>query len=71
MVNMTFETWNGDEHLTLRERLERMVIAQRKKPLNFAELRKLGEFFPEDESVDDLVNAICEWRRDTKDRSVD
>jgi hypothetical protein len=39
--------------------------------LNFAELRKLGEFFPEDESVDDLVNAIREWRRDTGDRSVE
>jgi hypothetical protein len=61
-----FEMRNGDERLTPRERLERMVIAQGKKPLNFAELRKLGEFFPEDESVDDLVNSIREWRRDTR-----
>ena len=66
-----FETRNGDEYLTAQEKLERMVIAQGKKPLNFAELRKLGEFFPEDESVDDLVNAIREWRRDTRDRSVE
>jgi hypothetical protein len=66
-----FEKRNGDEYLTPRERLERMVIAQGKKPLNFAELRKLGEFFPEDESVDDLVNSIREWRRDTRDRSVE
>jgi hypothetical protein len=60
-----FKTRNGDEYLTPRESLERMVIAQGKKPLNFAELRKLGEFFPEDENVDDLVNAVREWRRDT------
>ncbi len=66
-----FETQNGDEYLTPRERLERMVIAQGKKPLNFAELRRLGEFLPEDESVDDLVNAIREWRRDTRERSVE
>jgi hypothetical protein len=66
-----FEMRNGDEYLTPRERLERTVIAQGKKPLNFAELRKLGEFFPEDESVDDLVNSVREWRRDTRDRSVE
>jgi hypothetical protein len=66
-----FETRNGDEYLTPREKLERMVVAQGKKPLNFAELRKLGEFFPEDESVDELLKAVHEWRRDTSDRSVD
>ena len=65
-----FEALNGDEYLTPREKLERMVIAQGKKPLNFAELRKLGEFFPEDESVGDMAPAIREWRRDTRDRSV-
>ena len=64
-ASAAFETRNGDEYLTPRERLEKMVIAQGKKPLNFAELRRLGEFFPEDESVDDLVSAIREWRRDT------
>lgn len=66
-----FETRNGGEYLTPREKLERMVIAQGKKPLNFAELRELGEFFPEDESVDDLVNAVRAWRRDLRDRSVE
>ena len=66
-----FEMRNGSEYLTPREKLERMVIAQGKKPLNFAELRKLGAFFPEGESVDDLINAIREWRRDTVDRSVE
>jgi len=66
-----FETRNGNEYLTPREKLERMVIAQGKKPLNYAELRKLGEFFPEDESVDDLVNAVREWRSDTRERSVE
>ena len=66
-----FEMRNGDEHLTPREKLERIVIAQGKKPLNFVELRKLGEFFPEDENVDDLVNAVREWRRDTRERSIE
>ncbi|HKQ76915.1 MAG TPA: hypothetical protein VJ810_24685 [Blastocatellia bacterium] len=66
-----FETRNGDEYLTPRERLERVVIAQGKRPLNFAELRKLGEFFPNDEDVDDLVNAVREWRRDKRERSIE
>jgi hypothetical protein len=54
-----------------RKSLEQLVAEQGKKPLKYAELRKLGEFFPEDESVDDLVNFIRESRRDRNPRSLE
>jgi len=47
-----------------RKTIEQMAAEQGKKPLNFAELRKLGSFFPEEESVDDLVKTVRELRRD-------
>jgi len=54
-----------------RKTLEQVAAEQGKKPLDFAELRKLGAFFPEDESVDELVQTVREMRRDQADRSVD
>jgi len=47
-----------------RKTLAQLAAEQGKKPLKYDELRKLGEFFPEDESVDDLVNFVREGRRD-------
>jgi hypothetical protein len=41
------------------------------EPINFEELGKLGEFWPEDESIDDFIAAVREWRRDDPDRSID
>lgn len=51
--------------------LEHIAAEQGVKPLNFEELRKLGEFWPEDESIDDFIAAVREWRRDDPERSVD
>jgi hypothetical protein len=51
--------------------IEQLAAEQGKKPLRFDELRKLGEFFPEDESIDDLVNFIRESRKDTQERRID
>jgi hypothetical protein len=42
--------------------LAQIAKEQGKKPLKFAELRKLGEFFPAEESVDELVHSIYEQR---------
>ena len=47
-----------------RKSIEQMAAEQGKKPLNFEELRALGSFFPEEESVDDLVEIVREMRRD-------
>jgi hypothetical protein len=54
-----------------RKTLEQLAAEQGKKPVNFDELLKLGEFFPEDESVDDLVNFIRESRRDSGVRRIE
>ncbi len=54
-----------------RKTIEQLVAEQGKKPLNFAELRRLGKFFPEDESVDDLVRTVREWRDVPSTRNLD
>lgn len=51
--------------------IEQLMAEQGTGPVDFDELLKLGEFFPEDESVDDLVQFIYESRRDCRDRSLD
>ena len=45
-----------------RKTIEQLAAEQGKKPVNFDELLKLGEFFPQEESVDDLVNTVQQWR---------
>jgi hypothetical protein len=44
--------------------IEQIATEQGKSPLNFDEIRNLGSFFPEDDSVDDLINTIQSLRRD-------
>jgi len=53
-----------------RKTLEQMAIEQGKRPLDFAEMRELGAFFPEDESIDELVRTVREFRRDRSTRSL-
>ena len=53
------------------ESIEQVAAKHGKKPLDFAELRRRGSFFPEDESVDDLVDTVRELRRDRAARSLD
>lgn len=53
-----------------RKTIEQMAADQGKKPLNFDEIRALGSFFPEEESVDDLIETVRELRRDRTTRSV-
>ena len=48
-----------------RKTIEQLAAEQGKKPVDFDELLKLGEFFPEEESVDDLVNTVRAWRSGT------
>ena len=45
-----------------KKTIEQLAKEQGKKPINFEELVRLGSFFPEEESVDDLVNTVREWR---------
>lgn len=54
-----------------KKTIEQLAVEQGKKPVDFDELLKLGEFFPEEESVDDLVNTVQEWRNERFTRSID
>ena len=54
-----------------RKTLEELAAEQGKKPVNFDDLLKLGDFFPKDESVDDLVSFVRESRRDSSNRSIE
>ena len=51
--------------------LAQWVAEQGKQPLNYEELRKLGEFFPAEESVDELIEFIRESRRDRGSRELE
>jgi hypothetical protein len=54
-----------------RKSLAELAAEQGKKPVDFEELLKLGEFFPAEESVDDLVAFIRKSRSDGQSRSLD
>ena len=44
--------------------IEQIAAEQGKGPVNFDDLLKRGEFWPEDESVDDFVAFVREVRKD-------
>lgn len=51
--------------------IEQMAAEHGKVPLDFARIRQLGSFFPEDESVDDLITAVRNLREDKTTRTLD
>ncbi|MGH9768581.1 MAG: hypothetical protein ACREAB_14205 [Blastocatellia bacterium] len=44
--------------------IEQIAAEQGVKPIDFDELRRLGGFWPEDESIDDFTAFVRESRRD-------
>ncbi len=50
--------------------IEQIALDQHKRPLVFAEIRRLGSFFPEDESVDDLIGTVRSLRQDQSTRTL-
>ena len=53
-----------------RKTIEQIASEQGKRPLDFAEIRRLGSFFPADESVDDLVSTLRNLRQDRSTRTL-
>lgn len=51
--------------------IEQLAEEQGKGPLDFARIRNLGSFFPEDESVDDLIDTVRNLRQDKTPRALD
>ena len=50
--------------------IEQIAAEQNKRPLDFAEIRRLGSFFPEAESVDDLIATVRRLRQDQSTRTL-
>ena len=53
-----------------RKTIEQIAAEQDKRPLDFAEIRRLGSFFPEEESVDDLIGTVRSLRQDESTRTL-
>lgn len=46
--------------------VETLAKQQGVGPLDFARARRLGRFWPEDESIDEFVSAVRRWRDENK-----
>jgi hypothetical protein len=53
-----------------RAKLERLIAERGIEPVTIEELRQMGDLWPEDESVDDFVKAVREWRSERPNRIV-
>lgn len=54
-----------------KKSIEQVAAEQGKGRLEFSEIRELGSFFPEDESVDDLIETVRNLRQDKSSRKLD
>ena len=54
-----------------KKTIQEIASEQGKKPLEFSRIRELGSFFPEDESVDDLIQTVRSMRQDKSARKLD
>jgi hypothetical protein len=45
-----------------RAKLERLVAERGIEPVTVEGLREMGDLWPEDQSVDDFVKVVREWR---------
>ena len=50
------------------KRIEQLVAAQGTRPLNFEEM--LGDFWPEEESAEEFLTTLREWRNEAEQRSL-
>jgi hypothetical protein len=50
--------------------VETLAKQQGVGPLDFARARRLGRFWPQDESIDDFVATVRRWRDEEHDREM-
>jgi hypothetical protein len=53
-----------------RKTIEQIAAEQGRGPLKFSKIRELGSFFPEEENVDDLIQAVRTLRQDRSPRTL-
>ena len=65
----------AEDHLTpdqirARERLMKLIEEQGARPLTIEELNSMGDLWPEDESIDEFLAALREWRSEKESREL-
>lgn len=58
------EEGQPSEQSKARARLRRLILQRGVTPITVDQLRAMGDLWPENESVDDFIAAVREWRRD-------
>ena len=59
----------NEQEVKPTKRIEQLVAAQGTRPLDFKEM--LGDFWPEDESTDEFLATLREWRNESEQRSLE
>lgn len=58
------EEGQSSEQAKARARLRRLILQRGIRPITVDQLRAMGDLWPENESVDDFIAAVREWRRE-------
>ena len=58
------EEGQSSERSKARARLRKLIQQRGITPITLDQLRAMGDLWPENESVDDFIAAVREWRRD-------
>lgn len=53
-----------------RARLRKLILERGITPITVDQLRAMGDLWPENESVDDFIAAVREWRREGSHRRL-
>ncbi len=64
------EEGQSSEQSEARGRLRRLLQQKGVAPITVDQLRAMGDLWPENESVDDFIAAVREWRRDGSPRRL-
>jgi hypothetical protein len=58
------------EQIRARAKLERMIKERGVKPMTIEQLRAMGDLWPEDEDVDEFLEARERWRNESRHREI-
>ena len=64
------EEGRSAEQSKARARLRQLIQQRGTTPITLDQLHAMGDLWPENESVDDFIAAVREWRRDGSTRRL-
>lgn len=68
MAHSTGEIPHTEEESAALGKLQKLADEKGIKPLDVDAVLARADFWPEDESADDFIRAVEEWRRDKRTR---